>query len=314
MEASAPNEAEDSGNEGGSVVLGGGSDSYGRQYASVEEMWEMEGAYSDPESWYGRAADYWEDEDICPATVNGVLGGFESLSPGDLEASRTFLQELQRMTVPGDVRVNLGGAGTAACECGAGIGRVTKGLLLPLGYARCDLIELSPRLLSEAPAYIGDKDSHKCRYLCQSLQHFEPPPSSYDIIWIQWCIGYLTDQDCIQFLKRCGAALRRPDHPTNNNNNDENNDNNNNNDENNNTRGIICIKDNTCTDETFVLDRDDASITRSLPYLLDLAHKAGLKVLHQQTNQDDFPDDIFPVPMIALIMDDDDDTIDSITS
>ena len=298
MEASAPNEAKDSCNEGGAALMGGGSDSYGRQYASVEEMWEMEGAYADPESWYGRAADYWEDEDNCPATVNGVLGGFESLSPGDLDASRTFLQQLQTMQFPGDVVVKLGGEGSTACECGAGIGRVTKGLLLPLGYARCDLVELSPRLLSEAPAYIGDKDTHKCRFFCQTLQTFEPPPSSYDIIWIQWCIGYLTDQDCIQFLKRCGAALRRQD-PNNNKNN---------------TRGIICIKDNTCTDETFVLDRDDASITRSLPYLLDLAHKAGLKVLHQQTKQDDFPDDIFPVPMIVLIMDDDDDdTNDSIT-
>ena len=40
-----------------------------------------------------------------------------------------------------------------------GIGRVTKGLLLPLGVSQCDLVEPSPRLISSAPDYLGDQSA-----------------------------------------------------------------------------------------------------------------------------------------------------------
>lgn len=40
-------------------------------------------------------------------------------------------------------------------DCGAGIGRVTKNLLLPL-FAHVDLIEQSPRLLASSAEYIGE--------------------------------------------------------------------------------------------------------------------------------------------------------------
>ena len=35
------------------------------------------------------------------------------------------------------------------------------------------------------------------------LQKFKPEEHVYDIIWIQWVIGHLTDEDLIAFLKRC---------------------------------------------------------------------------------------------------------------
>ena len=54
-----------------------------------------------------------------------------------------------------------------------------------------------------------------------------------------------------------------------------------------------------CEGEVFVVDVDDASITRSLEYWLDLIAKSGLQVKRLEW-QVDFPDDIFPVPMIAL--------------
>lgn len=133
-------------------------------------------------------------------------------------------------------------------------------------------MEPSPRLLSSAPEYIGTNSS-KCRFFSTGLQDFEPTEQSYDIIWIQWVIGYLTDDDLISFLKRCSLALR--------------------------SGGVIVIKDNTCEEEAFTVDREDASCTRSYPYILAIAELAGLRVVYQRFQQD-FPAGIFPVPMIAF--------------
>lgn len=244
-----------------------GSDSEGRTYATIGEMWKAEGvrAGGTNSTWYGRATDYYEEN--CPASLDGVLGGFASISNLDLEGSRKFLERIKKD------RPLLDWSAGSGCECGAGIGRVTKGLLLPLGVSGCDLVESSSRLLSEAPKYIGEPGANKCRYYCAGLQDWVPPKKTYTVIWIQWVLCYLTDEDCVAFLKRCGGGLV--------------------------PGGIICLKENTCNDEAFVLDNDDASVTRSVPYLLKLADQAGLRVVAQET-QDDFPDEIFPVPMIAL--------------
>jgi len=112
-----------------------GSDSEGVHYESILEMWQSQGVLSTGRrgdrndggsgDWYRKALDYWEDEDTCPATVNGVLGGFSKLSPIDLTGSREFLEEIVKIRP--DMEFG------AACECGAGIGRVSKGLLLPFG-------------------------------------------------------------------------------------------------------------------------------------------------------------------------------------
>ena len=153
---------------------------------------------------------------------------------------------------------------------------MSKGLLLPLGVIRCDLIESSEKLLSEAPVFIGDKESSRCRYYCQGLQTWMPKEHEYSIIWIQWVLCYLTDEDIVAFLKRCGTALT--DH------------------------GIIVMKENVCEGNTFVLDKDDASVTRSLSYWLSLIEDAGLRVVRQEV-QTNFPEELFPVPMLALEVD-----------
>ena len=242
-----------------------GNDSDGNTYDSVQVMWQVEGVSSANKSdWYDRATDYYEAN--CPETVDGVLGGFASISDLDLEGSRVFLKKIEKLRTGWSWSVG------AAAECGAGIGRVSKGLLLPLGVPRCDLVESSPRLLSAAPEYIGP-EAYRCRFYCEGLQNWSPAKETYSIIWIQWVFCYLTDNDAIEFLRRCGEALVHG--------------------------GVICLKENTCSDTDFVLDRDDASVTRSVPYLMHLIQQAGLRVVLQEF-QSNFPEEIFPVPMIAL--------------
>ena len=162
-----------------------------------------------------------------------------------------------------------------ACECGAGLGRVTKGLLLPQlkGIDQCDLVESSSVLLSAAPEYLGDAVAARCRFFCSGLQDWEPACNTYSVVWIQWVLSYLTDSDIIKFLRRCGESLVED--------------------------GLIVLKENMCTDSDFEVDNEDASVTRSLRYWKYLIQQAGLRIVYEKL-QDRLPDDIYSVPMLAL--------------
>ena len=85
--------------------------------------------------WYDKASDWYDNN--RPATVDRVLGGFGSISEIDLRGSNQFLKELQKKKPSLDWTMG------ATCECGAGIGRVTKGLLLTLGATQVDVVESS---------------------------------------------------------------------------------------------------------------------------------------------------------------------------
>mmetsp|Transcript_24438 Transcript_24438/g.75369 ORF Transcript_24438/g.75369 Transcript_24438/m.75369 type:complete len:136 (-) Transcript_24438:630-1037(-) len=66
--------------------VGGSSDS--ASWDSPADLWR-DPAYRS--TWYARAADYWRDAHVAPATVDGVLGGFAVLDAPDAIASRRFL-------------------------------------------------------------------------------------------------------------------------------------------------------------------------------------------------------------------------------
>ncbi len=42
----------------------------------------------------------------------------------------------------------------------------------------------------------------------QGLQDFIPENQSFDLVWIQWVAGYLTDADLVKFLRRCKSGLK----------------------------------------------------------------------------------------------------------
>ena len=279
---------------------------------------------SDISKWYNKSHEYWQNQTNAPATIDGMLGGFAILSERDLLASRNFMDkvlethclnisEQQQSTTTADktnttdtntnsdtnantytnVETNNNNSGdkkdqdnsntfvSKSCECGAGIGRITKGLMIPLGISKFDLVETSSRLLQCAPEYIGEKHMQQCTLINKGLQDFHPKGEGiYDIIWIQWVIGYLTDWDLVSFLHRMGKALR--------------------------PGGVIVIKDNCCNELAFLADCNDSDITRSFHYLMAIIHESDLKVAVDGFGdkliqwQDDFPDDIWPVPMIVL--------------
>ncbi|TFK92092.1 DUF858-domain-containing protein [Polyporus arcularius HHB13444] len=297
------------------------------------------GQESLPDPDVGKGIQYWASQ---PASYDGVLGGFGngSLPRVDALGSRQLLMYLlpELCTVPSAVRPlhvpeDLANRRTRALDVGAGVGRVTADVLLHL-FSDVVLVEpvdifvnqaLRRGKASEDPssadkAYlpangateindlevvpwkgIADK-SKSVTFIQATLQDFDPahptavpekakvlgrvgyiPPlddldSKFDVVWCQWCLGALNDADLVAFFRRSKAALRDP------------------------ARGLIVVKENTCSEEGFpraVFDESDSSLTRS-----DLAWKecfanAGLKLIYEQT-QGGFPEHLYPVKMYAL--------------
>lgn len=142
---------------------------------------------------YAAGKQYWSD---VPPTINGMLGGFAFISQSDIKGSKQFLKQLfQSKNPPGKA---------CALDCGAGIGRVTKFLLTDF-LEKVDMVEQNPDFLDQAKSYLGETRLLKVEHFFQSgLQEFSPEKCRYDIIWIQWVLGYLTDSDLIEFLRSCG--------------------------------------------------------------------------------------------------------------
>lgn len=254
----------------GQPINGADSDDY--EYTDLVSLWNRElqplktskSTSDNNNKWYKTAYDFWEDPEKCPVNDDGVLQGYGKITPMDVRDSNMFLDDLANKFP--SMRFE------RVADCGAGIGRVTKHLLLPR-FASVDLVEQSPRLTSAAPNYIGP-DCSRVNVLVQGLQDFRPSPNSYDVVWIQWVIGHLTDFDVVTFLSRCSDGLRED--------------------------GVVVLKDNTSGDHyTFVVDKNDSSVSRCDAYLKVLIRQAGLEVVYEKT-QTDFPEELFPVKMFAM--------------
>lgn len=237
--------------------------------ASDSSFWESPSALWSDEAyrltWYAHAKRYWEDAVVAPPTLEGVLGGFGRLDGADVAFSKHLLAELG---LP---------PGFAAADLAAGIGRVTARVLIPSGAGSVDVVEQSGPLLNAAPEFVGCDE--KCRFMRCAMQQWKPEAGAYDVVWIQWCVGHLTDADFVAFLATCRDALR--------------------------PGGLVVIKDNVLHDsaapeaDAFYVDDDDRSLCRSLAYFRALFDelRADVRVERRQPTQGDlaFPTDIYPV-------------------
>ncbi|KAK8953293.1 Alpha N-terminal protein methyltransferase 1 [Platanthera guangdongensis] len=188
----------------------GGSDSDGHGFLNSKEMWRREiglgeggeeaatAAASKRHGWYQKGISYWQGVD---ASVDGVLGGYGHTNEADVKGSEAFLKPLLLDRFGSRLR-NL-----VALDCGSGIGRITKNLLLR-HFNEVDLLEPVSHFLDAARENIapeGDmqEDTHMAvNFYCIPLQEFSPEVGRYDVIWIQWCIGHLPDDDFISFFMR----------------------------------------------------------------------------------------------------------------
>ncbi|MED6276384.1 N-terminal Xaa-Pro-Lys N-methyltransferase 1 [Characodon lateralis] len=193
-----------------------------------------------------------------------MLGGYGGISSIDINGSKAFLKKF--------LGEGQGKTGTGcALDCGAGIGRITKRLLLPL-FKTVDLVDVTKEFLDKARSYLGDDGKRVGNYFCCGLQEFVPETGRYDVIWIQWVIGHLTDDHLVEFLRRCQKALR--------------------------PNGLIIIKDNVSY-EGVVPDEVDSSVCRDLEIVCRLVGQAGLRIVHEE-QQMNFPKEIYQVHTLAL--------------
>jgi protein N-terminal methyltransferase len=257
----------------------------GKEYATIDEMWldelgesvtvlsgdtaatatassssssgDVDARGAKRQQWYTKGADYWAS---VAATDDGVLGGFGHVSPIDMRDSRAFL-----LSLPFRQR-------GAVIDCGAGIGRISKGLLMPL-FDNVDLIEQEPKYVEEARRLLPHAEYPKMReFIVAGLQDWKPVAGSYDCVWIQWVIGHVPDDDFVALMARCVRALA--------------------------PGGFICVKEN-IVKEGFVLDTQDSSISRSDALFRGLFAKSKLRCV-AFAEQTDFPSELFPVNMYAL--------------
>ncbi|KAH9795966.1 alpha N-terminal protein methyltransferase 1 [Citrus sinensis] len=188
-----------------------GLDSDGKEFKNAEEMWREQigedGEQQEKKTqWYREGISYWEGVE---ASVDGVLGGFGNVNEVDIKGSEAFLQMLLSDRFP-NARNN---QHLVALDCGSGIGRITKNLLIRY-FNEVDLLEPVSHFLDAARESLAPEnhmapDMHKAtNFFCVPLQDFTPETGRYDVIWVQWCIGHLTDDDFVSFFKRAKVGLK----------------------------------------------------------------------------------------------------------
>ncbi|KAK3819181.1 MAG: AdoMet dependent proline di-methyltransferase-domain-containing protein [Linnemannia gamsii] len=259
-------------------------------------------------NWYTDAEKYW---DTIPATINGMLGGLGQLARPDAVSSLRFLSEfvtppatssassivnplasnkdakaIPTATQTGSPtkstnrqKLPLPNSGPShVLDCGAGIGRVTKQVLIK-AFDHVDLVENSAIFVKQArEEYLkAELESGKvCEVRCSGLQNVEFEGTSwegrFDVIWCQWVLGHLTEEDLISFFDRCKKGLK--------------------------PGGMIFVKENNAK-IGIVIDEEDSSMTRSDEVWKEMFAKAGLKLLRDEV-QKGFPSGLFAVKMYAL--------------
>ena len=276
---------------------------------------------------------YW---DAAEASVDGMLGGYgHGVVPlhdatFSRQVIRSLFPQLQRRRTPAGGRREAE-TRLKALDVGAGIGRVTSTVLLPL-CTHVDLVEPVPkfvttagvlakraaqdgwRLLEQQHAAKEDKQRRGVRMFEAGLQFFDPrdvghaarsstsqeqgevklhatfgdserqASDKYDLVWVQWCSGHLSELDLVAFLVRAREALT--DAATT-------------------EQAYIVVKENICLDDAGeegkgeIWDDDDHSVMRSDKVYRRIFDQAKLEILRTEL-QPGFPDELYAVRMYVL--------------
>uniref|UniRef100_F1LAA5 Alpha N-terminal protein methyltransferase 1 n=1 Tax=Ascaris suum TaxID=6253 RepID=F1LAA5_ASCSU len=217
---------------------------------------------NDKKDVYEKAEAYWAH---VPCDVDGMLGGFGHLHLPDMIDSKKFISHLKAKRH----LINF----ERAIDCGCGIGRVTKHLLLPL-FKTVDMVDVTENFIAGSSKYIGGEDKRVGQKFVCGLQDFEPQERFYDLIWVQWVTGHLTDEDFERFFRRCKEGLREG--------------------------GCIVLKENVSSSaDKYDFDSEDNSWTRPKERIVQLLRMAGLSLLSDR-KQTHFPRGMLAVYMFAV--------------
>ncbi|XP_053325385.1 N-terminal Xaa-Pro-Lys N-methyltransferase 2 isoform X2 [Spea bombifrons] len=212
------------------------------------------------------------DEELCRHSMSFVL---HKAIRTDFFESYLYLLERYPLGEFRKIELKIQGPGKAgtyfALDCGAGIGRVSKHVLLPV-FSNIELVDMMEPFLEEAQNYLEEESDRVETLYCYCLQDFTPAIRKYDVIWMQWVSGYLTDKDLLEFLLRCKNGLK--------------------------ANGVIILKDNVAR-QGCILDPTDSSVIRDIHILRNIIEKSGMNILAEE-RQPGFPELCVPIWMIAM--------------
>lgn len=188
---------------------------------------------------------------------------FPSQFVSDIQASMNFLKLLFKFKpAPGKLR---------ALDCGAGIGRVSKNLLMN-EFQTVDLLEQDEKFCEKAREVLANS-GRLGEVFNLGLQDFRDNGTKYDVVWVQWVLGHLTDEDLLKFFKVLAKILDK--------------------------NGMIVVKENFTKNNDVVADETDSSVTRPLSHFKKIMKQADLKIV-KEARQTNFPKSLFPVYMLAM--------------
>ena len=139
-------------------------------------------------NWYKKREAHWASKE--PVLLS-VIGGFEKSHLPDVKCSCELLNGLilTKQLKPGN-----------ALDLAAGIGRVTEFVLCNF-FKEIDLVEKDKKFIDKCKVKFSSNDKIKKIYM-ESLENFKFE-RKYDLIWIQWCLENLEDEDLEPFIKKC---------------------------------------------------------------------------------------------------------------
>ena len=151
-------------------------------------MEEKEEKKKDKKNWYKKREEHWAS---LEPNLLSVLGGYEDSQLPDVKCSCELLNGLILTKQLNPI---------SCLDCAAGIGRVTEYVLSNF-FQDIDMFEKNKSFVEKCKVKFLGNNKIKNIYEC-SLEEFEFK-KKYDLIWIQWCLENLEDEDLRPFLKKC---------------------------------------------------------------------------------------------------------------
>ena len=138
--------------------------------------------------WYKKREEHWASKE---PTMLSVLGGYENIHLPDVKCSCELLNGLilTKQLNPGKT-----------LDCAAGIGRVTEYVLCNY-FKEIDLVEKDKKFIDKCKTKFNGNKKIKSIYL-SPIESFKFE-KKYDLIWVQWCLENLEDEDLAPFLNKC---------------------------------------------------------------------------------------------------------------
>jgi len=213
----------------------------------------------DKTDWYNKAKEFWSKSE---ATITGVLGGEDQVHAIDIKTSSELLEGLIKT---GKLIAN------RVIDCGAGIGRVTSNLLLNY-FKECDIMEQDQKYVEFCKDAF--KNENKVKNIYQSsFQNFKfDEDRKYNVIWIQWCLENLDDDDLLEFMVKCRNALE--------------------------SDGLVIVKENIVM-KGYHFSESDFSKQRSDLIFKEIFNKSGLKIT-KHFHHPNWPEDLMKVSVFVL--------------